>query len=105
MTAAGLVAYLVDARLFALGLSPWVTSPLVFVATYLAGRVLQPAALEPGQPFFLEDFIRDLVVYVLLGVLAAGAIWTARGVIGGQARPWLPAFGSFVFFTSYRRGR
>ncbi len=105
VVAAGVAAYLVDSRLIGPGLSTWIGSPVVFLATFLAGRLFQPASRKQGEPFFLEDFIRDIVAYLLLGVLTAAAIWLAGGFIGGQARPWLPALGIFVFFTFYHRVR
>ena len=102
---AGTVAYLVDGRLIGPGLSVWVGSPVVFLAAFLAGRAFQPASRKPGEPFFLEDFMCDIVIYLLLGILTAWAVWAARDFIGGQARPWFPALGIFVFFTFYRRAR
>ena len=102
LAAAGVVAKFTDTHLLGLGWSVWVASPLIFLAAYLSGRVFQPAAREPGQPFFLEDFVRDVFFYLALGLLAAAAVWGARQVIGGQARPWVAALGVYAFFTFHR---
>jgi hypothetical protein len=96
-------AYLVDARLRAAGTSVWAAGPVVFATVRIFGGILRSVGDDPDRPFFFEDFARDLVVYVMLGALTALAIKLAGSLIGGEARPWLPAAGAYLLLGTRSR--
>jgi len=69
----------------------------VFIITKLAGDLGEALTARLPGIIFYEDFLRDLLTFVILGLVTAGAIAAGRWWTGTEVSPALPAVGAYLF--------
>lgn len=52
--------------------------------------------IRGGGPIFFDDLLRDLLVYLGIGLFAGLCIFAAERLIGGRVSPGLPAIVVFI---------
>lgn len=78
---------------------------IVFVLTKTAGDILEALARGFSGLIFYEDFLRELLVFAFLGLVAAGAIIAGRLWTGTEVGLALPAIGVYAFLAFIPRKR
>lgn len=95
--AAGIVllalAALVAARLAPAG-DIWRQTAVAFAAA--GGLAVARRRILGGGPVFFDDLVRDLLVYMGIGIFAGLCIIAAERLIGGRVNPGLPAAAVFL---------
>ncbi|HHY36536.1 MAG TPA: hypothetical protein GX518_02475 [Firmicutes bacterium] len=80
------------------GLSVWVEGPLLFFFTFTAGYLLFYLFVHDYWWTYLRHFGRDGLLFLLLGLVAAGAVeWSVR-YIGESIGLAIPAVLIYLFF-------
>ncbi|MCL6451517.1 MAG: hypothetical protein K6T75_09510 [Acetobacteraceae bacterium] len=75
----------------------WAQSLAIFAAVKVGGDLAWMGLCRRHELlFFYEDFLRELVAFLLLGGLAALAIAFARRYIGAGVSPAVPAVGAYL---------
>jgi len=98
LTSAAGVVLLAIVALVAAQLAPagdiWRQTTVAFAAagTLAAAR----RRIVGGGPVFFDDFLRDFLVYLGIGLFAGLCILAAERVIGGRVSPGLPAIVVFI---------
>lgn len=73
-------------------------SGAVFFAAKGFGDGLHLLFYPTSTPMFGEDFIRELVVFSSVGLVAGVAGQLAQDLIGGQVEPALPALAGYLVY-------
>ncbi len=81
----------------------WLETVLVFSLMKTVGDGLQLAFLPAASLVFGEDFLRELVVFSGIGLVAGAAIDLALRLSGGPVPPVLPALGGYLAYGYSRR--
>lgn len=81
------------------GMSPWIKSPLLFAVAKLAGDGLLFLVKIRPEVFYFEDLIRDVILFLLLGLAVALTIEAATSIFGSPVDPALPAVVGYLAFA------
>lgn len=98
LTSAAGVVLLAVVALVAAQLAPagdiWRQTAVAFAA---AGMLATARRRVVGQgPVFFDDFLRDLLIYLGVGLFAGVCIFAAERLIGGRVSPGWPAIAVFL---------
>lgn len=72
------------------------SSLAVFVSIKLSSDLFGQLFRIGGETFFIVDFLQELVIYIFLGLVAAGAIVLARNLLGDAVSPLVPAVVAYL---------
>ncbi len=96
---AGTCSYAIAALLGRTHLHLVARAVIVFALTKTAGDIMEALARGFSGLIFYEDFLRELLVFVFLGLVAAGAITAGRLWTGTEVGLALPAIGAYAFMA------
>ena len=71
--------------------SVWLQSPAAFALVKVVGDIVVLVLFRDKVVLFVEDLFWELAGFAALGLLAAGLIVLAAGLIGGLVQPYFPA--------------
>ncbi|MHB0884805.1 MAG: hypothetical protein ACYC6V_08340 [Bacillota bacterium] len=102
---AGTCSYAISTLLARTDLHLVARAVIVFAITKTAGDILEALARGFSGLIFYEDFLRELSVFVFLGLVTAGAIAAGKLWTGTEVGLALPAIGAYAFLAYVPRKR
>ena len=84
----------------ALALNWYILALLVFLITRVLTDIVAYILAGSRQVFYLDEYIKELLIYTLVALIAVAAVDVARRYIGGEV--WLPLLAAAMSLTWLR---